>query len=208
MAEAVKETCDKGDGTGGYEIHLGIAANMKDCLNKVRNQKPLANGATFKNCGGGSNSGCGNCFAEFCMNDSNDNENFESCLFETASTERLDNSDTEGSITDSCLGCIYEANTRYDVFTGCVANGVRCGPFLISKGYWIDSGRCVLEGDDPNDDQSFLRCANDLRCASRIVRSYSNAFAQDCNGDGLVTCDDYAMMYRNVGIECSNPLAI
>ena len=79
----VKETCDQGDGTGGYEKHLGKAANRKDCVNKVRNQEPLANGATFKSCGGGSNSGCGNCFAEFDMNDSNDNEDFESCVFET-----------------------------------------------------------------------------------------------------------------------------
>merc|ERR1712062_811570 len=122
-------------------------------------------------------------------------------------TECLDNSDTEGSITNSCLGCICEASTRCDVFTGCVANGALCGPFLISKGFWIDSGRCVLEGDDPNSDQSLLRCTNDLKCSSRIVRSHSNAFAQDCNGDGLVTCDDYAMMHRNGGYECSNPLA-
>ena len=56
----------------------------------------------------------------------------------------------------SCLGCICEASTRCDVFTGCVANGALCGPFLISKGFWIDSGRCVLEGDDPNSDQCNL----------------------------------------------------
>ena len=30
---------------------------------------------------------------------------------------------------------------------------------------------------------------------------------QDCNGDGLVTCDDYAMMHRNGGYECNRPLA-
>lgn len=33
-----------------------------------------------------------------------------------------------------------------------------------------------------------------------------NAFAQDCNGDGLVTCDDYVMMHRNSGYECNKPL--
>ena len=53
---------------------------------------------------------------------------------------------------------------------------------------------------------AYLRCTTDLKCASRIVRSHSNAFAQDCNGDGLVTCDDYAMMHRNGGYQCSNPL--
>ena len=30
---------------------------------------------------------------------------------------------------------------------------------------------------------------------------------QDCNGDGLVTCDDYAMMHRNGGYECNRSLA-
>ena len=39
------------------------------------------------------------------------------------------------------------------LFTGCVANGALCGPFLISKGFWIDAGRCVLDGDDPDSDE-------------------------------------------------------
>ena len=32
------------------------------------------------------------------------------------------------------------------------------------------------------------------------------AFAQDCNGDGLVTCDDYVMMHKNGGWQCKNPI--
>ena len=27
---------------------------------------------------------------------------------------------------------------------------------------------------------------------------------QDCNGDGFVTCDDYAMIHKNGGYSCSN----
>jgi len=87
MSQSVKDFCDQGDGIGGYEIHLGIAADRNDCVNKVKNQKPMANGATFKTCGGGDNSGCGNCFAEFDMNDRNDNENFESCIFAVVSPD-------------------------------------------------------------------------------------------------------------------------
>ena len=26
-----------------------------------------------------------------------------------------------------------------------------CGPFLISRGFWIDGGSCVLDNDNPND---------------------------------------------------------
>jgi hypothetical protein len=33
------------------------------------------------------------------------------------------------------------------------------------------------------------------------------AFAQDCNGDGLVTCDDYVMMHKNGGWQCRNSVA-
>ena len=56
---------------------------------------------------------------------------------------------------------------------------------------------------------SFLawrKCSTDLQCASRIVRSHTEAFAQDCNGDGLITCDDYVMMHRNGAYECSKPI--
>lgn len=60
------------------------------------------------------------------------------------------------SITNNCLGCICEASTRCDTFTGCVANGQLCGPFLISKGFWVDAGRCVMEGDDPSSDECKL----------------------------------------------------
>ena len=53
---------------------------------------------------------------------------------------------------------------------------------------------------------AFLKCATDLKCASRIIRSHMAAFAQDCNGDGLVTCDDYVMMHKNGGWSCKNPI--
>merc|ERR1712062_808022 len=53
---------------------------------------------------------------------------------------------------------------------------------------------------------AFLKCATDLACASRIVRSHMIAFGQDCSGDGLVTCDDYVMMHKNGGWSCRNPI--
>ena len=29
---------------------------------------------------------------------------------------------------------------------GCVAGGSLCGPFLISRGFWVDGGRCTEGG--------------------------------------------------------------
>ena len=51
---------------------------------------------------------------------------------------------------------------------------------------------------------AYQKCSMDVKCASRIIRSYMTAFAQDCNGDGLVTCDDYAMIHKSGGWSCTN----
>jgi len=109
-------------------------------------------------------------------------------------------------LSDNCIGCICEASTRCDVNTKCVSGGTLCGPFYISKGFWVDGGRCVIKGDNPNDGQSWKRCAKDLVCAANTIRSYINRFGKDCNGDSLVTCDDYTMIHKNGGWNCGNNL--
>jgi len=114
--------------------------------------------------------------------------------------------DDGGSVTNNCIGCICEASTRCDTNVTCINNGFLCGPFYISKPFWIDAGRCVQPGDNPENPDAFLKCATDLACASRIVRSHMIAFGQDCSGDGLVTCDDYVMMHKNGGWSCRNPI--
>lgn len=110
-------------------------------------------------------------------------------------------------VTNNCIGCICEASTRCNATMGCIHNGALCGPFLISRAFWVDAGQCVQPGDSPSDAQAFVRCATDLKCASRIIRSYIAAFAKDCNGDQLVTCDDYVMLHKNGGWNCGRSLA-
>jgi hypothetical protein len=102
--------------------------------------------------------------------------------------------------THECLGCICEASTKFcKPDMGCVAGGTLCGPFLISRGFWVDGGRCTEGGAS-----DWKSCALDIKCSAKTLRSYYNAFAQDCNGDGLVTCDDYAMIHKNGAYSCSN----
>ena len=49
--------------------------------------------------------------------------------------------------THECLGCICEASSKFcKVDMGCVAGGSLCGPFLISRGFWVDGGRCTEGG--------------------------------------------------------------
>ena len=74
-------------------------------------------------------------------------------------------------------------------------------------------------------DTAWRRCALDLVCAANTIRSYINRFGkvitilltqeflvslfslQDCNGDQLVTCEDYVMIHKNGGWNCGKSLA-
>merc|ERR1719220_2456903 len=84
--------------------------------------------------------------------------------------------------------------------------GSFCGPFLLSKPFWVDGGSCVLEGDSPGDQGAWRRCALDIICSANTIRSYINRFGKDCNGDALVTCEDYTMIHKNGGWNCGTSL--
>merc|ERR1712137_1453959 len=114
------------------------------------------------------------------------------------------NPDSAG-LSDNCIGCICEASTNCNKTAGCISGNNFCGPFLISKGFWIDAGQCVLENDNPSDPEAWRRCALDL-CAANTIRSYINRFGKDCNGDQLVTCEDYVMIHKNGGWNCGKSL--
>merc|ERR1712131_473621 len=60
------------------------------------------------------------------------------------------NPDSAG-LSDNCIGCICEASTNCNKTAQCISGDSFCGPFLISRGFWIDAGSCVLENDNPND---------------------------------------------------------
>ena len=77
----VDKVCKRGDGIGGTETYYGSGqSSLDECVQKVMAYYPNANGASFKDCNGASDCN-GNCFAEFEMDDWNDNQLFMSCLF-------------------------------------------------------------------------------------------------------------------------------
>merc|ERR1712072_837501 len=115
---------------------------------------------------------------------------------------------TPNGLSDNCIGCICEASTRCNVTTRCISGGSFCGPFLLSKPFWVDGGSCVLEGDSPTDQGAWRRCALDIICSANTIRSYINRFGKDCNGDALVTCEDYTMTHKNGGWNCVPPLSV
>ncbi|XP_065219084.1 lysozyme 1-like [Planococcus citri] len=106
--------------------------------------------------------------------------------------------------TEKCIGCICEAASGCNQTIGCL--GEFCGMFLFSRSYWVDSGSPVILGDDPNNQDAFVRCAVDSYCASRAVNQYIQKFIQDCNHDGSLSCDDYARMHFFGFVQCDRAI--
>jgi len=113
---------------------------------------------------------------------------------------------SSNGLSDNCIGCICQASTNCNQSTQCIGGNSLCGAFLISRGFWVDAGRCVLTGDSADDPQSWRRCALDIVCAADTIRSYINRFGKDCSGDQLVTCEDYVMIHKNGGWNCGKSL--
>ncbi|CAL4118501.1 unnamed protein product [Meganyctiphanes norvegica] len=112
----------------------------------------------------------------------------------------------QATVAPDCLGCICEASSACNATIGCSVpfpGAYFCGPFLISWAYWADAGKPVLQNDDPNRKGAFENCVNDLYCAAETVRLYLAKFSTDCNGDGTVNCQDYAVLHKLGGYGCT-----
>ncbi|XP_019877370.1 lysozyme [Aethina tumida] len=103
-------------------------------------------------------------------------------------------------VSQQCLSCICEAISSCNVTAGCTGNV--CGAFRLSWGYWADAGKPTLSDDNPEAAEAYKNCALDANCASATVQGYMNKFQQDCNGDGKVDCDDYALIHIVGGYGC------
>ncbi|XP_055599146.1 lysozyme 2-like [Uranotaenia lowii] len=104
----------------------------------------------------------------------------------------------------TCFRCICEPSTGCSPQLKC--NRGYCGPFSISRAYWIDSGKVVKERDDADRWGAYEDCANEYECATAIITQYMEKYGKDCNNDGLVDCVDYAMLHINGGPTCHTPL--
>ncbi|XP_069189561.1 lysozyme-like [Procambarus clarkii] len=110
-------------------------------------------------------------------------------------------------MTDDCLGCLCEASTRCNTSMGCQYDSEKvCGPFLISKPYWIDAGKPVLnERDDPRAENAYNNCVHDYTCSVKTIRNYMSKYGKDCNDDGVIDCDDFARLHKFGYTYCSKP---
>ncbi|XP_055642625.1 lysozyme 2-like [Toxorhynchites rutilus septentrionalis] len=104
------------------------------------------------------------------------------------------------NLNSTCFRCICEASTGCSNRLQC-EHGY-CGPFSISRAYWIDAGKVVKEQDDSNRWGAYEDCANEYDCATNIITQYMEKYGKDCNNDGRVDCVDYAMLHINGGPTC------
>ncbi|XP_046406548.1 lysozyme 2-like [Ischnura elegans] len=108
------------------------------------------------------------------------------------------------NLSDACLRCICQGTTGCNMTYGC-AKGY-CGPFYISRLYWIDADKPVLSQDDPERDGAYQDCSFNYNCAKLIVERYMAKYGRDCNGDHITTCEDYALIHFNGGSKCNTPI--
>ncbi|XP_064535962.1 lysozyme-like [Drosophila montana] len=107
-------------------------------------------------------------------------------------------------LDEVCLGCICEAISGCSQERYC-ADGV-CGPFRITWAYWADGGKLTLNNESPLSEEAFANCVSDPYCAANTIQNYMRKFGQDCNGDGVVDCYDYASIHKLGGFGCNGEL--
>jgi len=100
--------------------------------------------------------------------------------------------------TQECVACMCAGATSCNTTVGCEIRSdgrFYCGPFGMSKPYWLDAGAPLLEGGSPLSDRAFKDCAKDVGCSFNATTLYLQKLGnRDCDGDGRVTCIDYTLI--------------
>ena len=79
-----------------------------------------------------------------------------------------------------------------------MGSGYYCGPLQISWPYWADGGKLGDKGQK----HDFEDCLTSKECAEKTMRNYMRKYSQDCNGDGLINCVDFAILHKTGYRQC------
>lgn len=129
---------------------------------------------------------------------------FCTCLFATILFFHYSKGTFLPNLSDACYNCLCHVSTECQLSHQCTKG--YCGPFNISRVYWVDAGNVTLPDDDPERNHAWEDCARSFHCAKRIIEGYLERFGKDCNGDGVTDCYDYMMVNGNGGYGCTSPL--
>ncbi|XP_055372737.1 lysozyme-like [Condylostylus longicornis] len=108
-------------------------------------------------------------------------------------------------VSENCLKCICDTVTGCDPNFGCI-DGYVCGPFRITKPYWIDGGNNTINGEAIDSPTAFENCVTDYNCAVQTVQGYMANWGQDCNGDGVINCYDHGAIHQLGRYGCNGQL--
>ncbi|XP_063904776.1 lysozyme 1-like [Zophobas morio] len=111
----------------------------------------------------------------------------------------------ENVVTSECLVCICEAATGCNFTKDCNLNSNACGPFRITKPYWAGAGSPTLLDESPQSVSAFTHCTN-LYCSIKTVQMFMTKHERDCNGDGIINCDDFAAIHQLGWKDCEKKL--
>lgn len=82
----------------------------------------------------------------------------------------------QDALLTPCWRCICEATSGCNTTIGCEQGF--CGPFKLSWTYWKEAGKPTVKGDDPEAEEAYNNCVNDIYCAIVSVQRYTNKHAQ------------------------------
>ncbi|XP_067011504.2 lysozyme [Anabrus simplex] len=97
-------------------------------------------------------------------------------------------------VDDKCLKCLCMIRTGCDIERECTDDG-QCGLFGITKLYWLDGGKKVIIGDNPNAVGAFERCVLEPFCATETVRGFYNRYQKAVNPLSNNTCVDLVVKH-------------
>ncbi|XP_045475794.1 lysozyme-like [Harmonia axyridis] len=119
----------------------------------------------------------------------------------------------ECSLDFQCLKCLCETAT------GCASvpcdpvkcakveiNNYECtcGPFGISPSFWITANKPTLSEKDGTEAEKFKKCVETYPCSIWTVQYYMDKYAEDCDNDNVINCDDYVLIYHYGPKGCHN----
>lgn len=93
------------------------------------------------------------------------------------------------------MNCLCQASSNCDESIKCHntgGGGYFCGPYVISWAYWHDGGR----PGDKGRAHDFESCLNNRTCAEQTVRGYMRKYGQDCDGNKVIDCNDFARIHK------------
>ncbi|XP_015789674.1 lysozyme 2-like [Tetranychus urticae] len=108
------------------------------------------------------------------------------------------------ALDDDCLKCICSASSECDDQVRCHTEGQDdyfCGPFQVSRNYWFEAGSPGYDASNPMD---FENCVNNIYCAIQTVNQYLKIKQKDCDADGIITCQDYALLHKFGPANCTD----